>query len=98
MNYLEMSRPQLEAEFAAVEKRLKEYAAQGLKFDMTRGKPGAEQLDLSYKLFNQVNTESNFFNEDNTDCRNYGGMDGIIEVKRLFAEILQTPVENVIVG
>lgn len=98
MNYLEMTRQQLENEFADVESQLKAYASKGFKFDMTRGKPGSEQLDLSYKLFNQVNTESNFFNEDNTDCRNYGGMDGISEVKNLFAEILQVPFENVIVG
>ena len=97
MKYREMSGAELEAEYASVLARFNEFKDKGLSFDMTRGKPGAKQLDLNYDLFNKVNS-SDVRNDDGIDCRNYGGMDGIKELKSLFGEILQAPAENVIAG
>jgi len=70
--------------------------AQGLSLDMSRGKPGAEQLDLSNALLDNKwlappTTEKKF------DCRNYGVLDGIPEAKRLFAELFAVPPEQIIV-
>ena len=70
--------------------------AQGLNLDMSRGKPGAAQLDISDELLDPkwlepAKTEKNF------DCRNYGILDGIPEAKRLFGEMLDVPPEQVIV-
>ncbi|MBT3305931.1 MAG: aminotransferase class I/II-fold pyridoxal phosphate-dependent enzyme [Alphaproteobacteria bacterium] len=68
-----------------------------LSIDMTRGKPSAEQLDLSNALLGLV-SEDDCHGEDGTDYRNYGILDGIPEAKRLFAEYMEVSAEEIIVG
>jgi len=80
-----------------IERARRDYAAlvdQGLSLDITRGKPSPKQLDLSLemlKLPGEVYTA-----EDGTDCRNYGGLQGLPELRRLFSGFLQVPVEQLI--
>ncbi|MDX1385776.1 MAG: aminotransferase class I/II-fold pyridoxal phosphate-dependent enzyme, partial [Thermoanaerobaculia bacterium] len=81
--------PSAEQRFAALEER-------GLALDMTRGKPCAEQLDLSRALLSLPGDE--FRAADGTDCRNYGGLDGLPEGKRLLADMLEVEPETVVVG
>lgn len=81
---------QYEASYAAIKQR-------GLKLDMTRGKPSNEQLDLANGMLS-VLTPSDYKAADGTDTRNYGGLDGLPEMKALFAELLETSAEHVIVG
>lgn len=71
------------------------YKARGLKVDMSRGKPSPDQLALSDSLYHSVD-ETHYKSEDGTDCRNYGGLVGIEEARRLFAELLGVKTENVI--
>jgi DNA-binding transcriptional MocR family regulator len=79
------------------ERARRDYAAlvgQGLSLDITRGKPSPRQLDLSLemlKLPGDVYTA-----EDGTDCRNYGGLQGLPEMRRLFSGFLQVPVEQLL--
>lgn len=73
------------------------FKAQGLKLDMTRGKPSNEQLDLAAKLTVSL-TEADYKSADGTDARNYGGLDGIPEMKAIFAEMLGAPAAQVVVG
>lgn len=86
----------------ALKKQLKQqydtYQAQGLQLNMARGKPGREQLDLSTPLLTCVASAEACISEDGTDCRNYGGLDGLPGMKRLFADLLEVKPENVIVG
>lgn len=82
---------QLNAELAT---QFKAYAADGLNLDMTRGKPSAEQLELS----NAMMSIDQYKDANGTDCRNYGGLDGLPQMKALFAEILEQSAENIIVG
>ncbi len=96
--YSEMSHEELFAEKEAVEKRYSEKKALGLKLDISRGKPSPEQLALSLPMLDLVNSETgNFKCENGFDIRNYGVVDGIPECRRLFGEILDAPMENVIV-
>lgn len=74
------------------------YKSRELRLDMSRGKPGADQLDISTDLLNAVNEATGFVTEDGVDTRNYGGLDGITEARRLFGEIMGMPPELVIVG
>ncbi|HUQ00303.1 MAG TPA: aminotransferase class I/II-fold pyridoxal phosphate-dependent enzyme [Aeromicrobium sp.] len=68
--------------------------ASGLKLDLTRGKPSAEQLDLSNELLSLPGEE--FRAADGTDVRNYGGLTGLPELREIFAELLHVPVEQLV--
>ena len=65
------------------------------EINIARGKPSKEQLDLSNVLFENI--DFSFTDEDGDDVRNYGKLEGIKEARKLFAELLDTNMENVIV-
>ena len=69
----------------------------GLSLNMARGKPSDEQLDLSMGLLDVVNSGMKVVAADGIDCRNYGEMDGIYEAKKLLADMVGLPPENMIV-
>jgi len=73
------------------------FKTRGLKLDMTRGKPSSEQLDLANGLLT-VLTEKDYKSSDGVDARNYGGLDGIPEIRNIFAEMLEATPANVVVG
>jgi DNA-binding transcriptional MocR family regulator len=72
--------------------------AQGLNLDMSRGKPGMDQLNMTASLLDCVNSGSDFLTADGVDVRNYGLMDGIPEAKALFAGLLGVEPAQVVVG
>ncbi len=80
-----------------LEQRYNAFKAQGLKLDMTRGKPSSEQLDLASKLTVAL-SEADYKGSDGSDGRNYGGLDGLPEMKAIFAEMLGAPPAQVVVG
>lgn len=96
-SYLSMSAAELQAELESVKKEYEEIKAQGLSIDMSRGKPGADQLDISDGML-KVLDDGDFKCESGLDVRNYGMLDGIPECKKLFADLLEVKPENVIVG
>lgn len=66
-----------------------DYAAlvgRGLSLDITRGKPSPEQLDLSNALLS-LPGEGTFKAEDGTDVRNYGGLNGLAEMREIFGDL-----------
>jgi DNA-binding transcriptional MocR family regulator len=69
----------------------------GLKLDMTRGKPSPAQLDLSNELLS-LPGEGNYWAADGVDCRNYGGLYGLPELREIFAPLLNVPVDQLIAG
>lgn len=94
--YCDMSREELLSELDWLNSAYEEKKAQGLKLDMSRGKPGADQLDLCADMLTMP-----LYKEDvcvGTDYRNYGILDGIPEAKALFAELLSVPASNVFVA
>jgi aspartate/methionine/tyrosine aminotransferase len=95
--YQEMSREELLAEKKALEGEYEKIKAQGLNLDMSRGKPGADQLDLSLPMMDVLNSKSCFKSENGMDLRNYGGLDGIPEAKRLVAGMIGCSPENIII-
>lgn len=96
-SYLEMSAAELQAELEIVKKEYAELKSQGLSIDMSRGKPGADQLDISDGMLKALD-DGNFKCENGIDVRNYGILDGIPEAKKMFAELLEVEPENIIVG
>ena len=97
-NYFEMSREALEKEFADVSASYEKLRSMHLSLDMSRGKPGFDNMDLSEKMFDLVGNNIGFKNISGIDCRNYGGLDGLTELKTLFGEILGLEPDQIIVG
>ncbi|MBQ8818517.1 MAG: aminotransferase class I/II-fold pyridoxal phosphate-dependent enzyme [Clostridia bacterium] len=98
MTYSQMSAEQLLNE---KKKLLAEYdiiKSKGLSLDLSRGKPGREQLDLMTDMLTCISTAEDCFSENGTDCRNYGVLDGIPEAKRIFSDLLGIPEKNIFVG
>lgn len=81
----------------AVQLLLAQYKAEKLSLDMTRGKPSPQQLDLANALLTNL-SEADYLAEDGTDCRNYGGLDGLPETKKLFADYMQVSTKEIIIG
>lgn len=70
--------------------------AKKLSLDLTRGKPSAEQLDLSNALLSLPGEQ--YRDEDGTDTRNYGGLHGLPGLRSIFSDLLGIPVPNLIAG
>ena len=97
MEYKAMTPPQLEAEYEAVSKRFADLKGKGLKLDMSRGKPGKEQLDLVSDMLTVLSKPEDCV-EAGFDVRNYGELTGLPCAKKLFAEILGCKPEECFIG
>ena len=69
--------------------------ASGLKLDLTRGKPSVEQLDLSDAL---MALPKGHTDADGVDVRNYGGLNGLRELREVFADLLWVEPDQVVIG
>lgn len=98
MQYSEMSKEELRTKKAALDKEFADIKKLNLKLDMSRGKPGGDQLDLSMDMLKTVIGVCDCKAENGFDCRNYGVLDGLPECKALFAEMLEVNPNNVIIG
>ena len=93
----EMSAEQLQEFKNKVQEEYDGYKAQGLALNMARGKPAAEQLDLTAGMLTCVTKSSDCFDDEGLDCRNYGNLDGLPAAKRLFAPMLGVSEKELIV-
>ena len=98
MQYQDMTKKEMQREYHRLCQRYNEYEQQGLQLDLSRGKPAPEQLALSQRMLGELNSRSVLDSEDGTDCRNYGGLDGIPEAKALLAGMIGARPEQVMVG
>lgn len=97
--YQEMTREELRAEHGRLAQSYSRLQAKGLKLNMARGKPGADQLELSLPLLDVLNSKSDCHDASGLDCRNYGELLGIPEARKLFADYMGvTPEETIVVG
>ncbi len=97
-DYFKMDKSQLNEEFAHVRSEYERLRSLHLSLDMSRGKPGFDNMDLSEKMFDLVGNDTGFKNISGIDCRNYGGLDGLAELKTLFADLLELEPDQIIVG
>ena len=93
----EMTKDELLALKDTLTKEYEDAKGKGLKLDMSRGKPGKSQLDLSLPLLDVVSSADDMVASDGMDIRNYGGLDGLPEAKQLMAEMMETTPEHIIV-
>ncbi len=90
------STEQLQARARELTARLDQLKGAGLSLDLTRGKPSADQLDLSNELDGILRGDYRL--KDGTDARNYGGLLGIPEARAFGASLLDTTPDRVIAG
>ncbi len=98
MQMTEMTKSQLEQLQGQLQEQYDAICKSGLSLDMSRGKPGPEQLDLCDEVLQVKLSGRECYTEGGFDCRNYGILDGIPEIKKLFSDLLDIPTEQIIVG
>lgn len=77
--------------------RHEEFKSRKLNLNMMRGNPGKAQLDLSRGLLTCLG-DDDYLSQGGVDCRSYGVLDGLPEMKRIFADILELEPDEIIVG
>lgn len=96
--YADLSREEAGALYAELYATYTEYRSRGLSLDLSRGKPNAEQLDLSEQMLTLPLTRERCLMSSGLDCRNYGVLDGLPEMKQLFADLMGLRPESIIIG
>ena len=95
MNKLaELDGEQLKAMESSLAREFSLQKANRLALDLTRGKPAADQLNLSSGL--EAAIAGNYIATDGTDTRNYGNLRGIPEARELGAQIMEADAAEVI--
>ena len=89
--------PTASMDIRVLQKAYHAFQANGLKLNLTRGKPSPAQLELSAELLSLPGSGT-WLAADSTDCRNYGGLQGLAEARKLFSGILGAPPEQVVVA
>lgn len=97
MKYSEMSKEELGEQLEILNKEYEDVKAEGLKLDMSRGKPSSAQLDVSNGLLATIGNDGHWVSESGIDCRNYGFLEGIPEARKLMGDLMEVPAENVFV-
>ena len=93
-----MNKDELMLEYNRIKAEYERYCNMGLSLDLSRGKPNSDQLDISLPLLSEARPREKCFSINGVDCRNYGVLDGIPEMKRLFADMLGIDEKYVTVG
>lgn len=97
MSLSTLSIDELTALHSRAEQAYAELKDRQLSLDLTRGKPSPEQLDLSSDLLTVLGP-SEYEAADGTDCRNYGGLAGLPELRAIFAELLHIDARQLLAG
>ena len=86
MQYLQMSEQKKLEIYNELLSQYKAFCAKGLSLDLSRGKPGAVQLDMLEGFLGVISTSEDC-RSGVGDCRNYGILDGVPSAKKLFSEL-----------
>jgi DNA-binding transcriptional MocR family regulator len=89
------SAEELDAFLAEQQAAYEDLLGRGLKLDLTRGKPAAAQLDLSDALLSLPDGAKD---STGVDTRNYGGLEGIRDLREIFAELLWVDPDQIVAG
>ncbi len=98
LSYNKLSKAELQNLQIVLKNEYNELKARGLKLDMSRGKPSAKQLDLAMEMLDTVNSNTDAKSKAGTDCRNYGSLEGLDELREMFGYILDVQAHQILVG
>ena len=97
MSLLDLDTAAREELTAKVREEYEALKARNLNLDLTRGKPSAEQLDLSDDLL-ELPGKDNYVDAAGADVRNYGNLQGIKDIRDIWGEVIGVPAENLYAG
>ncbi|MEU8357914.1 aminotransferase class I/II-fold pyridoxal phosphate-dependent enzyme [Nonomuraea sp. NPDC048882] len=89
------SRSRTEEMIVTAQRDYADLVQRGLSLDLTRGKPSPRQLDLSNAM---LTLPTSYRAADGSDGRNYGNLQGLAELRELFAPLIQVPAGQLVVG
>lgn len=95
--YQTMTPEQRREEYARLQAAYADCQARKLSLNMARGKPSRQQLDMVSDLLTVLTDPADCF-DGGIDARNYGELTGLPSAKRLFAELLGTQPEELLIG
>lgn len=90
------SAEELSSYHSRIRQRYDAFAQRGLKLNLTRGKPSSRQLDLSNELLSLPGQGD--FLSGSIDCRNYGELQGLPELRALLAPVYGVSADRMILG
>ncbi len=91
-----LSADDLRSYHAQVRERYDAFAKRGVKLNLTRGKPSSAQLDLCNELLTLPGKGD--YTSGNIDCRNYGELAGLPELRALLAPVFGVTADRLVVG
>lgn len=89
---------ELKNKFSSLKQIYLNYQQKNLNLNLSRGKPSADQLNLSNEMFSNLKLCEFSKIEDDFDARNYGLLTGTMQAKKFFAEILEVSPDMIIIG
>jgi aspartate/methionine/tyrosine aminotransferase len=81
-----------------LDNKYNDFKSKNISLDMSRGRPSEEQLNLSLEMLDCITSKDAFITKEAIDIRNYGIVDGIIEAKKLFGDMLGVSVDEIFIG
>ena len=93
--YTELSQNKLREVYSDIKKQYENHKKKNYCLDMSRGKPCPEQLDLSNGILQSFDA---YVSASGIDCRNYGELSGLAEMKEIFSDLLEVGTDEIIVG
>ena len=96
-SYKHLTASERKALYADLSNTYREYVERGLSLDLSRGKPNSSQLDISNGLLS-VDLTTDYTSSQGFDCRNYGVLDGLCEMKSFFGDAMGISPESIMVG
>jgi DNA-binding transcriptional MocR family regulator len=87
---------ELRARHSEATERYDAFVRRGVRLNLTRGKPSAAQLDLCNPLL-ELPGRSDYL-AGAVDCRNYGELQGLPELRALLAPVFGVSADRVVIG
>ena len=98
VDFTRLPKTELEKEKIKLEENYRRFQTKKLNLNMARGKPGADQLRLSDGMLDILNSKSELRASTGEDCRNYGLPEGLPELRKIFAQMMDVDAGHVLIG
>jgi len=97
LSYKDMDQTQLETTLVELKSNYKKFKDQNLNLNMARGKLSCDQMDMTEDfLFKVIEETEKLESKDGTDCRNYGILEGLPEMREIFSEMMEIDSDKIL--